>query len=143
MEQLITFAGNHPLLSTAWIAIVLLIIFVSIKMKMSPIKPLSPQELTFLVNREAGQVVDIRSDKEFSASHILDAKHLSSEKITNNDFVRLEKYKDKPIIVVCATGMSATKVANQLMKAGFTTVSILKGGMATWTGAGLPVTNKK
>lgn len=143
MEQLITFASNHPLLSMGWLAIVLLIIAISIKMKMSPIKALSPQELTFLVNREAGVVVDIRSDKEFKANHIIDAMHLTSEKVTNNDFARLEKNKDKPIIVVCAAGMLATKVANQLLKAGFTKVNILKGGIGAWTGAGLPVTDKK
>ena len=142
MEQLITFAGNHPMLSFAWIAIVLAIIVISIKIKMSPIKQLSPQDLTFLVNRESGVVVDIRPDKEFKTNHIIDALSLSNEKIAKNDFSSLEKHKDKPIIVVCAAGMTATKVANQLMKAGFAKVSLLKGGMNAWTGAGLPVVKK-
>ena len=57
----------------------------------------------------------------------------------NNDFSSLEKHKDKPIIVVCAAGINATKVANQLLKAGFSQVNLLKGGMNAWTTAGLPV----
>jgi rhodanese-related sulfurtransferase len=106
---------------------------------MSPIKQLNSQELTFIVNKEQGIVIDIRSDKEFKTSSIIDAKHLPNDKVKNNDFSSLEKYKDKPIIVVCAAGMTANKVANQLLKAGFDKVNLLKGGMNAWTTAGLPV----
>jgi len=143
MEQLITFAGNHPMLSMIWLILVILLIGTSIKMKLSPIKAVSPQELTFLVNRENGVVLDIRAEKEFKTSHILDAMQVPGEKISNNDFASLEKHKDKPIIVVCAAGMTAGKVASQLLKAGFSKVSVLKGGMGAWTGAGLPVAKGK
>ena len=142
MEQLIAFAGNHPILSTAWVVIFILIIITSIKIKMSPIKQISPQELTLLVNREDGIVVDIRADKEFKSGHILDAKHLAAEKANKNEFSSLEKYKDKPIIVVCAAGMTAAKASEQMLKAGFSKVSLLKGGMNTWVNAGLPVAKK-
>lgn len=139
MEQLIAFATNNALLSAAWVAIVILLIFTTIKIQLSPIKKISTQELTFLMNKEDGIVVDIRPEKEFKSGHILDAKHLSSEKANKNDFASLENYKDKPIIVVCAAGLTAVKVANSLYKAGFTKTSILKGGMNSWVGGGLPV----
>jgi rhodanese-related sulfurtransferase len=114
MDQLITFAASQPLLSTAWIVIVLAIIVITIKIQMSPIKQISTQQMTFLVNRESGVVVDTRADKDFKAGHIIDAQHLPNEKVNNNDFASLEKHKDKPIIVVCSAGISASKVANQL-----------------------------
>ena len=139
MDQLISFAISQPVLSTAWLAIFLLIILLTVKIKMSRIKQISPQELTFLVNREDGLVLDTRTEKEFKASRILDAKYFSSEKIAKNDFASLEKSKDKPIIVVCTAGISASKVANQLLKAGFSKVNLLKGGMNAWVNAGLPV----
>jgi len=142
MDELITFASAHAMLSAAWGAIVVLIIFTTIKIKMSPIKQISTQDMTFLINRQDGLVVDIRAEKDFKANHIVDAKHLSTEKITDNDFSSLEKHKDKPIIVVCTAGMSAVKVANQLYKDGFTKTSLLKGGMNSWVNAGLPVTKK-
>jgi len=142
MEQFTTFLAAHPMLSAAWVGIAIAIIFTSIRIKMSPIKQLNNQELTFLVNKEEALVLDIRGEKEFKASHILDAKHLASDKVSNNDFTSLEKHKDKPIIVVCAAGMTATKVANQLLKSGFAQVNLLKGGMNAWTGAGLPVVKK-
>jgi rhodanese-related sulfurtransferase len=139
MEQLITFAGNNGMLSAIWVALVVMIIVTTIKMKMSPIKQISPQELTFLMNKEQGVTLDIRKEKEYKTAHILDAVSLSNEKITENGFNTLEKYKDKPIIVVCAAGMSAVPVANKLYKSGFSKVSVLKGGMNSWTSAGLPV----
>ncbi|MFT6193256.1 MAG: rhodanese-related sulfurtransferase [Cognaticolwellia sp.] len=140
MDQLITFAMSQSLLSTIWLFIVLMIIVMTIRIQMSPIKQLSTQQITFLVNRESGVVVDSRSEKDFKAGHIVDALHLGNDKVSKNDFSSLEKHKDNPIIIVCSAGMSAGKVASQLAKAGFTRVSLLKGGMNAWLSAGLPVT---
>jgi len=142
MEQLITLANNHPMLSAAWAAIVLMLIMISIKIKLSPIKQITPQALTFLVNKSEGVVVDIRAEKDYKTSHILDSIYLCTEKTNKNDFASLEKYKDKPIIVVCTAGMTASKVANLLLKAGFSQVNLLKGGMNAWLAAGLPTTQK-
>ena len=139
MEQLITFASNNGMLSAIWVALVVMIIVTTIRMQLSPIKQISTQDLTFLMNKEEGVALDIRKEKEFKAGHILDAISLPSEKINKNDFSSLEKYKDKPIIVVCAAGMSAVQIANDLYKGGFTRASVLKGGMNSWTSAGLPV----
>jgi rhodanese-related sulfurtransferase len=140
MDQLITFAMSQSLLSTIWLFIVLMIIVMTIRIQMSPIKQLSTQQMTFLINRESGVVVDSRSEKDFKAGHIVDALHLGNDKVSKNDFSSLEKHKDNPIIIVCSAGMSAGKVASQLAKAGFTRVSLLKGGMSAWLSAGLPVT---
>ena len=142
MEQFITFASNNGMLSAVWVALVVMIIVTTIKINLSPVKQISSQDLTFLMNREEGVALDIRSEKDFNANHILDAVSLSNEKITKNGFASLEKHKANPIIVVCSAGLSAVKVASDLHKAGFARVSVLKGGMGAWTGAGLPVTKK-
>lgn len=141
MDELLTFASNHQLLSMIWVALVIMIIVLSIRIKLSPIKQLSPQELTFMVNKEDAVVVDVRDEKDFKASHIIDAVSLASEKLKQKDFSSLEKYKDKPIIVVCATGLVANKTAHDLHKLGFK-ASLLKGGMTTWVNASLPVSKK-
>lgn len=142
MEQLITFATENAVLCAVWVALVVMIIVITIKIQMSPIKQISPQEMTFLMNREEGIALDIRADKDFNANHIIDSVHLSNDKIVKNGFASLENSKDKPIIVVCSAGISAVKVANDLFKAGFAKVSVLKGGMNAWGGAGLPLTKK-
>lgn len=142
MEQFITFVSNNGMLSAVWVALFVMIIVTTIKIILSPVKQISPQELTFLMNKEQGVALDIRSEKEFNANHILDAVSLSNDKITKNGFGSLEKHKENPIIVVCSAGLAAAKIANNLHKAGFARVSVLKGGMSAWTGASLPVTKK-
>jgi len=142
MEQFITFVSNNGMLSAVWVALVVMIIVTTIKIQMSPVKQISSQDLTFLMNREQGVALDIRTEKDFKAGHILDSVSLSNDKITKNGFASLEKHKDNPIIVVCNAGISAVKVANDLHKTGFARVSVLKGGMGAWTGASLPVTKK-
>jgi rhodanese-related sulfurtransferase len=139
MEQLIAFASDNGMLSAVWVALVVMIIVTTIKIQMSPVKQISTQDLTFLMNREEGIALDIRNDNDFKKSHILDAVSLSNEKINKNGFVSLEKHKEQPIIVVCSAGLSAVKIGNDLSKAGFTRVSVLKGGMNAWLSAGLPV----
>lgn len=139
MEQIIAFAQNNAMLSMAWLAIVTMLVVITVKSKLSPVKEINTQELTLIMNREGGQVLDIRKDKEFKTGHILGSQHLEIEKVNKNEFQTLEKFKDTPIIVVCATGMTATSAAGKLHKAGFSKVSYLKGGFSGWQGANLPV----
>ncbi len=142
MEQYLTFFSNHPILSIAWLAIFLMIIFTTIKIKMSPVKVIGTQELSFLVNKENAVLVDIRDENDFKARHIIDSRRLAKEKIAKNDFASLENDKDKPIIIICNAGISAQGVAEKLIKADFNKVNVLKGGINGWISAGLPVIKK-
>ncbi|WP_189483077.1 rhodanese-like domain-containing protein [Alishewanella tabrizica] len=143
MNQFIEFIGNHPLLSGIWALLLVLIVVSWLKSMFSSIKAISPTQLTLLVNRENATVVDIRNDTEYRKGHITDAVNLTQGDIDNQKLAGLEKQKDAPIIVVCQAGMSASKAAASLAKLGFTKVSILQGGMGSWTGASLPVVKSK
>lgn len=139
MQQLVEFIGNHPILATAWVVLAVLIIYSYIETIFSPVKHLSTREVTILMNKEDAAVVDIRSKGDFKKGHILGATHLAPEAVSTGDFDKLEKLKNKPIIVVCAMGMTAKRTALQMLKAGFSQVTVLKGGMGSWQGEGLPV----
>ena len=56
---------------------------------------------------------------------------------------KVSKLKGKSVIAVCDTGISSTKAVGVLRKAGFESVFGLKGGMAAWSSAGLPVVTGK
>ena len=56
---------------------------------------------------------------------------------------KLDKLKNKPVIAVCDSGITSTKAVNTLRKSGFESVYGLKGGMAAWGQAGLPVVTGK
>ena len=51
----------------------------------------------------------------------------------------LEKFKDKPIIICCATGMRSNKACSELKKHGFEKLHNLAGGVDAWVGAGYPI----
>lgn len=139
MEQYVEFIGNHPILATIWVVLFLWLIFSVINSYLSPVKELGTHEATMLMNRSDAVMVDIRAPADFKKGHILGAKTLSQEQVNKADFKSLEKFKSKPIIVVCAMGVSARRTATQMLKAGFSQVSVLKGGMNTWSSEGLPV----
>lgn len=139
MDQFVEFVGNHYLLSSIWIFVFFAIIYSYLKQMTSSVQNLSPSQVTQKINREDGVVVDIRKKDEFNRGHIAGALHLAIEKIQKNELSSLEKSKTKPIIVVCNAGLSASGAAETLVKNGFADVSILQGGMGTWTGANLPV----
>jgi rhodanese-related sulfurtransferase len=51
--------------------------------------------------------------------------------------------KSKSMIAVCDAGATSTKAVNTLRGAGFESVYGLKGGMTSWSNAGLPVVTGK
>ncbi|HMW77307.1 MAG TPA: rhodanese-like domain-containing protein, partial [Rhodocyclaceae bacterium] len=51
----------------------------------------------------------------------------------------IEKFKDRPLILCCASGIRSGKACEQLKKAGFTRLYSLDGGFDAWRQAGLPV----
>ncbi len=142
MQQYIEFLQANPLLAVAWIAIFIALIFTTLKSGLSPIKKITNQQATLLINRSDAKVVDIRSNDEFKKGHILGSIHLPLSKIKNNELASLEKEKDSPIIVVCNTGMTSTQACQMLHKAGFTNVHNLQGGVTQWSSDKLPLTKK-
>lgn len=139
MEQLIEFAGNHMMLAGIWVALVIMLVYSYVSALLSPIKELSTHEATLLINKQDAVVLDTRSANEFKAGHILQARQLKPEALREKNFSALENSKDKPIIVVCAMGNSARAVAASLLKSGFASVYVLRGGMNAWQSASLPV----
>lgn len=141
MQQYIEFAGNHPVLSLIWVALLLALIVSWIQSLFSKIQFVSPTELTLKVNREDAVVLDIRGVDDFKKGHIAGARNLPLAQLPTQ-LDSLEKSKDTPIIVVCFAGMSAQGAAKQLFAAGFSKVFVLSGGMQKWTGDSLPVVKK-
>ena len=139
MDQLIEFASNNLILSGLWAALVIMLIYSFIAPAISGTKRVDNHQATQLINKEDAIVLDIRAQKDFKAGHIIGSRQLKPEEIREGNFSKLEKDKDKPIIVVCAMGNTAAGTANKMVKQGFTNVNVLSGGINAWQGASLPL----
>ena len=94
-------------------------------------------QATQLMNQGKTLVLDVRTPAEFSTGHVRDAKNIALNELAGK-LAELEKYKDKPVIVVCQSGIRSTKALTLLKKAGFNQAVSLDGGMADWLKQGLP-----
>ena len=98
----------------------------------------NPGEATMLINREDAHILDIREVDEFAAGHLPEAQNIPAGKLAER-IAELEKFKDKPIVVCCASGMRSNKACGELKKQGFEKLHNLAGGVDAWVGAGYPV----
>ncbi len=98
----------------------------------------SPAEATLLINREDAHVIDVREVDEFAGGHLPEARNVPLAKLADR-ISEIEKFKDKPVIVCCASGMRSGKACGELGKLGFAKVHNLAGGVDAWVSAGYPV----
>jgi len=105
------------------------------------INRISVQEATLLINRQDAVVVDVRETAEWSAGHIPNARHIALGHLEKH-LSEIEKFKEKPVIVVCASGNRSGAGCRILKKAGFQKIHNLGGGVHAWQDAGLPVSKK-
>lgn len=143
MQEIMQFASNHPILSLAWVVLLVLVIVTTFKGMFSNVKTISRGEATLLINKEDAVVVDTRTRDEFRKGHLSGALNVLAADIKKGSVGELEKHKAQPIIVVCATGHSAFESASQLSAAGFEQVSVLKDGIAGWSSENLPLVRGK
>ncbi|MFJ2714831.1 rhodanese-like domain-containing protein [Pseudomonas sp. NPDC087346] len=134
VAHLIEFATNHYIL--VGIFVVLLALLLAHTMQGGG-KSLSTGELTALVNKDAGVVVDIRTAKDYAAGHIVGAINIPQDKLAAR-IGELDKHKAKTIILVDALGQTSGTHARELMKSGFTAAK-LSGGISSWKGDNLPL----
>ena len=83
-------------------------------------------------------MLDVRDAAEYKAGHITNARHIPEGEIDSR-IKELEKVKAKPIIVSCARGNRSMNVANRLRALGFGEVVSLRGGLAAWQQANMPL----
>ncbi len=107
-----------------------------------------PRELKDLL--DSGKevlVLDIRTAGEFTGplGHVAGAVNLPVGELDGrlrDQESGLAAYKDEAIFVTCRTENRSPRAVKALKRAGFTNISVLKGGMRGWNRAGLPVEGK-
>lgn len=139
MQDITTFLSNHAALASAVAIVLFLVTIVEImRAKKSP-NQLTPAQVTQKINREHATVVDLRSNEQFRAGHIVEAVNLSAKELREDK--KIDKYKSRPIVIVDQNGNDAQKIAAFLLKQGYNAYA-LRGGIRAWLNAELPVVKK-
>jgi len=138
MQEYLSFLQQHLLLASAFVIILILLIGNEIRYRLSGITKFSCRELTQALNRDTAVVIDTRARNDYQKNHILGAINIGEAEL-GTEITKLEKYRDKKIIIVDAAGQKAHGIALKIQKQGFSNVGMLKGGMQAWYGEGLPV----
>lgn len=102
---------------------------------------LTPAQATLKMNREDALILDVRETGEWNSGHITGARHITLGQLDKR-MSEIEKFKDRPIIIVCASGNRSSSACGQLKKGGFEKVFSLAGGISAWIEANLPLTTK-
>ncbi len=144
VERLFEFAGNHPELFLALGVILGFLIWTEVRARFQGWHAIGPVEATQLINHKDAVVLDIRENREFHGGSILHSVHVPLSELKDK-LERLEKYKDRPVVVSCRSGSRSGVACATLKKNGFDEVYNLKGGILAWQNASLPLTmpNKK
>jgi rhodanese-related sulfurtransferase len=91
-----------------------------------------------LINHKNALVLDVREQSEYDAGHILSSKLIPMGKLKDR-LGELEKYRERPIVVVCRSGQRSASACGLLGKQGFAQVLNLNGGIVAWQKASLPL----
>lgn len=80
---------------------------------------------------EGAEIIDVRNNREYEESHIEGSINIPEYEI-NENFEKIIKNKDKPIIVYCTSGFRSTKAYKKLKKIGYKNVYNLYGGLENY-----------
>lgn len=84
-------------------------------------------------------LLDAREQGEFNVSHLEGAQWVGYDDFDLSRVANIDK--QQPIVVYCSVGYRSERIARQLMKAGYTNVRNLYGGIFQWVNTGNPVVN--
>ena len=138
MNQFLEFFNNHLLLNFSFFALLMYWILGEIKQRNSGVGSVSPTDATQLINHNNAIVIDVREDKEIEAGSIINSIHIPLPDL-ENQLKKIEKYKQKPVILACRSGHRSANACKTLRKHEFTQVHNLRGGIMAWQKDSLPL----
>lgn len=136
------FIGHNILLVAALIVIILALIGLEVSRKFRGFRELTPAALVQMINRGEPLVIDLSAIADFEKGHIAGSKHVALSQF-DPESKDLAKAKGLQIVTVCKNGAESGKAAKRLVKAGFTNVATLAGGINGWKQADLPLAKGK
>lgn len=98
----------------------------------------SVTEAVMLMSRKQPLILDVRAPDEFVQGHLQGARNIPLAQL-NAKLGELQKFRDKPVLVVCQSGSSAKAACNLLKAEHFSALHQLQGGIEAWVEAKMPL----
>ena len=137
MDRLLEYITRHPFLVGGTAVLALAVLAYEASRLRSGGQSVGPMDAVRLMNQGA-LLLDVRSQAEFDAGHVLDARHIPQDQLASS-IETLKKYQEKVVIACCESGMRSGAAARLLQAQGFTRVVNLKGGLQAWRAENLPL----
>lgn len=137
MSQLLEYTTHHPFLVSAAAILAVLALVFELLQRRSGGAAVSSLEAVHLMNTGA-LALDTRPREAYEQGHLIEARHLPSTEL-GTAAETLKRYREKPLIVYCDTGLSSAAAVRTLKAQGFTKAVSLRGGLNSWRQENLPL----
>jgi rhodanese-related sulfurtransferase len=137
MQELIQHFNQHRLLAAAALIVLAAVIVIEGRARSRRFGGVTPSEAVQIMNKGA-LVIDVRASEAFAAGHIGEARNIVAADLPAQA-ESLKRFREKPVIVCCDTGVIAGGAARRLAALGFTQVANLRGGLNAWRQDNLPL----
>lgn len=106
--------------------------------KQSNYKEVTSKEAAELIKKNQPLVLDVRTPREYKWGHLKDAVLIPVQQLDKR-MEELLQYKDKDILIYCATGNRSTVASKILIDAGFKRILNMRYGISRWSKEKMPV----
>ncbi|HZF17949.1 MAG TPA: rhodanese-like domain-containing protein [Steroidobacteraceae bacterium] len=137
MQELTQHLLLHPYLAALAAVLLVAVIVTELRNRGQGSGGVSPTQTIQLMNKGA-LVIDVRANDAYAAGHIGDARNIVAAELAAQAEA-LKRYREKPVVVCCDTGVISGGAARRLATLGFTQVANLRGGLNAWRQENLPL----
>ena len=105
------------------------------------LKQLNSESVPYIYVNELNQtttpiLLDTRKQEEYTVSHLKDAIWVGYKSFEEDSVTAKITDKNTPIVVYCSIGVRSEDIGEKLLKAGYTNVKNLYGGIFEWKNQG-------
>lgn len=104
-------------------------------------KLVSVTEAVMLMNRQKTLILDVRDSAEFALGHIAGARNIPLAELSGRR-AELQTFRDKPVLVMCQSGVRAKTACTILKSDQFSQLHQLNGGLNAWVEGKMPVSKR-
>ncbi len=137
MSLFLIYVAHHPWLTAGTASVAVAVLAYELRLRTAGSIAVGSAEVVRLMNRGA-LLIDLRAKEAYEAGHIGEARHLPTEQL-DAELDGLKKWREKPVILYCDSGVRSATAARKLLKAGFAQAVSLDGGVAAWIRDNLPL----